>query len=56
MSAKFRHLELHNVRCFRHAKVPLHRRVTVLIGENGSGKTTVAEALASLAPGEDEGL
>ncbi len=55
MSAKFRHLELHNVRCFRHAKVPLHRRVTVLIGENGSGKTTVAEALASLAPGEDEG-
>ncbi len=56
MSARFRHLELRNVRCFRHAKVPLHRRVTVLIGENGSGKTTVAEALASLAPGEDEGL
>ncbi len=56
MNAKFRHLELHNVRCFKRAKVPLHRRVTVLIGENGSGKTTIAEALACLAPGEDEGL
>ncbi len=56
MSSKYRSLELQNVRCFRKVQVPLHRRVTVLIGDNGSGKTTVAEALACLAYGEDEGL
>jgi energy-coupling factor transporter ATP-binding protein EcfA2 len=49
-------LVLENVRCFVHAEVPLGERVTVIIGANGSGKTTIAEALASLAPGEGEGL
>jgi hypothetical protein len=48
-------LVLENVRCFQHAEVPLGKQVTVIIGQNGSGKTTIAEALASLAYGEGAG-
>lgn len=47
---------LENVRCFARAEVPLDAQVTVIIGQNGSGKTSIAEAIASLAPGEREGL
>jgi hypothetical protein len=49
-------LRLAGVRCFEALRVPLDPQVTVVIGENGSGKTTIAEALASLASGDDEGL
>ena len=52
----FDRLRLTNVRCFEEMVVPLDRRVTVIIGENGAGKTTVAEALGSLSFGEDERL
>ncbi len=51
-----RRLVLENVRCFSRAEVPLDEPVTVIIGPNGSGKTSIAEAIASLAPGDDEGL
>lgn len=46
---------LEDVRCFQRAEVPLGKQVTVIIGQNGSGKTTIAEALASLAYGEGAG-
>lgn len=49
-------VRLAGVRCFDEALIILHRRITVVIGGNGAGKTTFAEALASLAQGEDEGL
>lgn len=49
-------LVLQNVRCFAHAEVPVAAPVTVIVGRNGSGKTTIAEAIASMVPGEDEGL
>lgn len=52
----FTKLVIENVRCFGKTEVPLHPRVTVVIGENGTGKTTVAEALASMSYGEGEGL
>lgn len=45
-------LELHNLRCFARATLPLHRRVTLILGENGAGKTTIAEALGSFIPGD----
>jgi len=51
----FDRLVLKNVRCFRDTTIDLDPRLTVLLGENGSGKTTVVEALASLSFG-DEGL
>jgi hypothetical protein len=52
----FTTLRLKNVRCFDEVEIPLDPRVTVIIGENGAGKTTVAEVMASLSYGEDEGL
>jgi energy-coupling factor transporter ATP-binding protein EcfA2 len=52
----FQRLVLRNVRCFHDAEIELDPHVTVVIGENGSGKTTVVEALASLSYGEGEGL
>jgi len=39
---------LENVKCFRRAEIPLDEQMTVVLGENGSGKSTVIEALASL--------
>jgi AAA domain, putative AbiEii toxin, Type IV TA system/AAA domain len=53
---RFDRLRLRNVRCFEDAEVALDSRVTVIIGENGSGKTTIAEAVASLSAGDHEGL
>jgi hypothetical protein len=52
----FSRLRLKNVRCFRDAEIPLDARVTVIVGANASGKTTLMEALASLSHGDDEGL
>ena len=49
-------LVLENVRCFAHAEIPLDAQITIILGLNGSGKTTIAEAIASLARGENEGL
>src|SRR5262249_24940129 len=49
-------VRLRNVRCFRDADVPLAPGVTVVIGGNDCGKTTLLEAIASLAPGGSEGL
>lgn len=49
-----RRLRLDKVRSFEAAEIDFAPRVTVLLGENGSGKTTVAEMLALLLvpPGE----
>jgi energy-coupling factor transporter ATP-binding protein EcfA2 len=52
----FERLRLHNVRCFRDVTVPFDPGVTIIIGENGAGKTTIAEAMASVSVGEREGL
>jgi energy-coupling factor transporter ATP-binding protein EcfA2 len=43
-----RRLRLENVRGFESAQIDFAPGVTVLLGENGSGKTTVAEMLALL--------
>lgn len=53
---RFARLRLKNVRCFDETEIALDPRVTVIIGENGAGKTTVAEVMASLSYGADEGL
>ena len=41
-----RSLELKNFRCFTHYQLSLAPRFTVLIGDNGSGKTAVLDALS----------
>jgi len=40
-------LTLSNFRCFEHLQLDLHPRLTVLVGENGAGKTAVLDAIAS---------
>ena len=41
---------LHNFRCFADLDINFNNRLTVLVGSNGSGKTTVLEA-ATIAAG-----
>lgn len=43
---RIKKLELHNFRCFEHYELELAERFTLLIGDNGSGKTAVLDALA----------
>lgn len=43
---KVDHLVLHNFRKYAFSRFNFHQRFTVLIGDNGSGKTTVLDALA----------
>lgn len=40
------HLTLTNFRCFEQTRVSFRAGITVLIGQNGAGKTTVLDALA----------
>lgn len=39
-------IELGNYRCFSHLAVPMHPELTVMIARNGSGKTSVMDAIA----------
>lgn len=43
---KIKKLECYNFRCFEHYELTLSDRFTLLIGDNGSGKTAVLDALA----------
>jgi len=38
---------LNNYRCFEHLEIDLHPRLTVLVGENGAGKTAVLDGIAT---------
>ena len=37
---------LKNFRCFEDFEIPLHPRLTVLVAENGGGKTSILDAIA----------
>ena len=43
---RIKKLELHNFRCFENYELELAERFTLLIGDNGSGKTAILDALA----------
>lgn len=43
-------LMLHNFRCFSDLKINFNNRLTVVVGNNGAGKSTVLEA-ATIAAG-----
>ncbi|HZK82723.1 MAG TPA: AAA family ATPase, partial [Humisphaera sp.] len=40
------HLKIENFKKFRHESLDLHRQFTLLVGDNGSGKTSILDALA----------
>lgn len=46
MPPHFSHLRLHNWRQFGEVEIPIHDRMTILTGANGSGKTTILNLLA----------
>ena len=39
-------IELKNYRCFEDIKVDFHEKLTVIVGDNGSGKTSILEGIA----------
>lgn len=39
-------ITLNNYRCFKHLKVDLNRQLTVLVADNGAGKTTILDAIS----------
>lgn len=44
---RLKKITLKNYRCFENLEIDLHPRLTVLVGENGSGKTSILDAIAS---------
>ena len=44
-------LEVRNIRCFEDAEFSFHPRFNLVIGENGSGKTALLEALSAASEG-----
>lgn len=40
-------IRIENFRCFEELNLQLHPRLTVLVGENGAGKTAILDAIAS---------
>ncbi len=47
-------IEIQNFRCFEHLKVPDCKRVNVIVGDNGGGKTALLEAIfLTLGSGTD---
>lgn len=43
---KLEKITLHNFRCFKHLELELHPKLTVIVGENGAGKTALLDAIA----------
>lgn len=39
-------IELKNYRCFKDIEIDFHEKLTVIIGDNGSGKTSILEGIA----------
>ena len=44
---RLKKITLDNFRCFEHLELLLHPRLTVLVGENGAGKTALLDGIAS---------
>ncbi|CAN7208911.1 AAA family ATPase [Pseudorhodoferax sp. LjRoot39] len=43
---RLKSVTLNNFRCFQHLRIDLHPRLTVLVGDNGAGKTAVLDGIA----------
>ena len=44
---KLHKIEINNFRCYQKAEIPFGKETTVLFGKNGSGKTSIIQALAN---------
>ena len=44
---RLKRITLNNFRCFEHLPLDLHPRLTVLVGENGAGKTALLDGIAA---------
>lgn len=44
---KLHKIEINNFRCYQKAEIPFGKETTVLFGKNGSGKTSLIQALAN---------
>lgn len=44
---RLKKITLNNFRCFEHLEVDLHPRLTVIVGNNGTGKTAVLDGIAA---------
>ena len=42
-------VSIRNYRCFEQLDISLHERLTLFVGKNGAGKTTVLDAIAVAA-------
>ena len=50
--AKINNIHLHNFRNFTNYKISFEKKINVLIGENGCGKTNILEAISLLCQGK----
>lgn len=41
-----KNIKLHNFRCYEKLEIDFHKKLTVIVGKNGSGKTSILEASA----------
>ena len=46
MNLRLNHLRLHNFRCFGECAITFHENLTVLVADNGRGKTAIMDAAA----------
>ncbi|MFZ4288823.1 AAA family ATPase [Variovorax sp. HJSM1_2] len=44
---RLKKVTLKNFRCFEHLEIELHPRLTVIVGDNGAGKTAVLDGIAT---------
>ncbi|MFM8331830.1 MAG: AAA family ATPase [Candidatus Methylumidiphilus sp.] len=44
---RLKKVTLNNYRCFQHLEIDMHPQLTVLVGENGAGKTAILDGIAA---------
>ena len=44
---RLKSVTLNNFRCFEHLKLELHPQLTVIVGNNGAGKTALLDGIAT---------